>query len=194
MKQTKKLLEHEDLIGRDNLEKLISEYGGRKVYIPRTKKHDPRIYFLRTLQFMQGYFEEGQTIEQIAAENLLSEYQRDTLKRLTRYSKYRYIQSQSSLLSALGLVRSAESEKLLLLIGAGAFANLMEQYGGKVLIVPKAAGTEQQTKVCNTNTNILFDLMSGLSVEETAVKNKYGKSRVKNIYNMYCSDKAGKDF
>lgn len=190
MSKSKKIQELEDLVGRDNLKRLMNEYSGRKVYIPRIKKHDPRIYYLRTIRFMQEYFEEGKTVKQIAAENLLSEYQRDTLKRLTRYCKYRYIQSQSSLLSALKIVTGAESEKLLLLMGAGAFANLMEQYGGKVLFIPKATGMERRTKVCSTDTNILFDLMSGLSVEETAVKNKCGKSRVNNIYNMYCSDKG----
>ena len=192
MKQTKKLLELEDLIGRDNLDKLISEYGGRTIHIPRIKKHDQRIPYLRTLQFMQGYFEEGQTIEQIAAENLLSEYQRDTLKRLSRFCKSRYIQSQSSLLSSLNIVTGARSEKLLLLIGAGAFANLLEQYGGKALTVPRAraAGSVRQKRTCSTDSDILFDLMSGLSVEETAVKNKASKRRVRSIAKMYGSDRS----
>lgn len=192
MKQTKKLLELEDLIGRDNLDKLIGEYGGRTLYIPRIKKHDKRIPYLRTLQFMQGYFEEGQTIEQIAAENLLSEYQRDTLKRLSRYCKSRYIQSQSSLLSSLNIVTGTRSEKLLLLIGAGAFANLLEQYGGKPLTVPRAraAGSVRQKRTLSTDSDILFDLMSGLSVEETAAKNKASKRRVRSIAKMYGSDRS----
>lgn len=136
MKPTKKLLELEDLIGRDSLEKLISEYGGKNVYIPRAKKHDLRIPYLRTIQLMQGYLEEGQPLDDIAAENLLSEYQCDTLKRLSRFCRNRYIHTLNGLLYALNIVSGKESEKLLLTVGAAAFANLMEYYGGKALFVP----------------------------------------------------------
>lgn len=136
MNLTDRLLELEDLIGRDSLVKLIGAYGGRSVYIPRAKKHDPRIPYLRTIQLMQGYLEEGQSLDDIAAENLLSEYQRDILKRLSRFCKSRYIHTLNGLLYALNIVSGKESEKLLLTVGAAAFANLMEYYGGKALFVP----------------------------------------------------------
>lgn len=136
MNLTDRLLELEDLIGRDSLVKLIGAYGGRSVYIPRSKKHDPRIPYLRTIQLMHGYLEEGQSLDDIAAENLLSEYQRDILKRLSRFCKSRYIHTLNGLLYALNIVSGKESEKLLLTVGAAAFANLMEYYGGKALFVP----------------------------------------------------------
>lgn len=126
MNLTDRLLELEDLIGRDSLVKLIGAYGGRSVYIPRSKKHDPRIPYLRTIQLMHGYLEEGQSLDDIAAENLLSEYQRDILKRLSRFCKSRYIHTLNGLLYALNIVSGKESEKLLLTVGAAAFANLME--------------------------------------------------------------------
>ena len=136
MNLTDRLLELEDMIGRDSLEKLIGEYGGRNVYIPRAKKHDPRIPYLKTIQYMQGYLEEGQTLEEIAAENLLTEYQQSILKRLSRFCESRYIHTLNGLLYALNIVSGKESEKLLLTVGAAALANLMEYYGGKSLFIP----------------------------------------------------------
>lgn len=189
-RQRNRYIELEELVGRDNLNTLMSEYGGKALYIPRIKKHDKRIPYLRTVQLMKEYLDEGRTIEEIAAENLASDFQRRTLQGLVKYCRNRCIRSFDSLLSALPIFTGKEAEKLLVLIGAAAFANLLEYRSGKTLYIPLSPDTFRPVQNECTDANILFDLMSGLSAEDTAIKNNVSVSKVRSIEKIYRSDSS----
>jgi len=191
MKRSKKknMIELEELIGRDNLKILMREYGGMLIYIPRISKYDRRVEYLKNVHYMMDYLEYGVSVDEIAAENRLTKYQRRFLEGLVKFCFNRYITSYKSLLAAVNPFCGKNTESILLLIGAAAFAALLEQYNGKRLYIPvseesRAQSSRQQTHI-SSETDIFFDLSDGLSLEETAVKNKTSLNNVKSIAKMY---------
>lgn len=183
------MIELEELVGRDNFEALTREYGGTFIYIPRISKYDRRVEYLRNVHYMRGYLEYGVPVDEIVTENRLTKYQRRFLEGLVKFCLNRYITSYKSLLAAVDPFCGKNTESILLLIGAAAFAALLEQYSGRRLYIPvleesRSCSSKSQTHN-SLETDIFFDLSDGLSLEETAVKNKTSLSKVKSIAKMY---------
>ena len=189
MKHRKNMIELEELVGRDNFKALTREYGGMFIYIPRISKYDKRVEYLKNVHYMSDYLEYGVSIDEIATENRLTKYQRRFLEGLVKYCLNRYITSYKSLLAAVDPFCGKNTENILLMIGAAAFAALLEQYGGKRLYIPVSEECRchsPKAKAHNSlETDIFFDLSDGLSFEETAVKNKTSLGKVRSIAEMY---------
>lgn len=185
----KNMIELEELVGRDNFKALSREYGGTFIYIPRISKYDKRVEYLKNVHYMLDHLEYGVPIDEIVAENRLTKYQRRFLEGLVKYCLNRYITSYKSLLAAVDPFYGKNTENILLLIGAAAFAALLEQYSGKRLYIPVSEESRSRSLRSQTHssleTDVFFDLQDGLSFEETAVKNKTSLSKVKSIAKMY---------
>lgn len=187
MKRSKNNIRAElvDLVGEENLRALTTEYSGRYIYIPHIKKHDKRVEYLKNLQYMQDYLDYKIPIDEISAENGLTDHQRYFLEGLVKYSLNRYITSFKGLISAVLPFSGKTTEKLVLLIGTAPFARLLEQYSGKRLYIPRSDDSRRSICSDTADTRIFSDLISGMTIEETAVKNKASTNKVKNIAKIY---------
>lgn len=187
MKRSKNNIRAElaDLIGEENLKALTMEYGGGYIYIPHTKKHDRRVEYLKNLQYMQDYLDYKIPIDEIISENSLTDHQQRFLDGLVKFCLNRYITSFKGLISAVLPFSGNGAEKLALLIGTAPFARLLEQYSGKRLYIPRS--DESRRSICSdtADTQMFSDLMSGMTIEETAAKNNTSISKVKNIAKIY---------
>lgn len=185
----KNMIELEELVGHDNFKALSREYGGTFIYIPRISKYDKRLEYLKNVHYIHDHLEYGVSIDEIVTENRLTKYHRRFLEGLVKYCLNRYITSYKSLLAAVDPFYGKNTESILLLIGASAFAALLEQYSGKRLYIPVSEESRSRSLRSQTHnsleTDIFFDLSDGLSFEETAVKNKTSLSKVKSIAKMY---------
>lgn len=185
----KMAIELEELVGRDNFKSLAREYGGMFIYIPRVSKYDKRVEYLKNVHYMRDNLEYGVSVDEIVTENGLTKYQRRFLEGLVKYCLNRYITSYKSLLAAVNPFCGKSTENILILIGASAFAALLEQYSGKRLYIPISEESRCQSLKAKTHnsleTDIFFDLSDGLSLEETAVKNKTSLGKVRSIAKMY---------
>ena len=163
----KKQIELEELVGQDNFKALIMEYGGTFIYIPRVSKYDKRIEYLKNVHFMQDYLEYGVSVDKIVIENHLTKYQQRFLEGLVKFCLNRYITSYKALLAAVDPFYGKNTENILVLIGAAAFAALLEQYSGKQLYIPaskKCCSRSSRSQTHNSlETDIFFDLSDGMS-------------------------------
>lgn len=93
------------------------------------------------------------------------------------------------MLAAVNPFSGKNIERMLLLIGAEAFAALLEQYSGRRLYIPVSKEYLSRSLRSQTHdsleTDIFFDLSDGLSFEETAVKSKTSLGKVRSIAKMY---------
>lgn len=187
MKRSKNNIRAElaDLIGEENLKALTMECGGRYIYIPHIKKHDRRVEYLKNLQYMQDYLDHKIPIDEIVAENSLTYHQCRFLNGLVKFCLNRYITSFKGLISAVLPFSGKTTEKLVLLIGTAPFARLLEQHSGKCLYIPRSEESRRSISSNSADTRIFSDLMSGMTIEETALKNKVSTSKVKNIAKIY---------
>lgn len=182
----RKAAELADIVGTENAAALMSSFGGSYIYVPRIKKHDKRIRYLKDLQYMQPILENGTAVDEVAAENHLSEKQKQFLEGLVKYCLNRYIKSFNALVLAVQPFSGAVSEKIMLLIGTAAFAALLEQYAGKRLYIPRSSLCGSEIQAENNDVGILYDLLEGFSVNETAARNNVSIRKVKEIYIIYC--------
>lgn len=182
------LIELEELIGKDNLEILMCKYGGGHIYIPRTAKYDKRVEYLKNVHYMRDYLDYNISVDEIVFDNCLTDYQQRFLKGLVKFCFNRHIRSYKELLQAVQPFSGKRTEEILLLIGAGAFTALLEQYSGKSLYIPHSKESEPYLHNSqNTDlfpTKVFFDLSDGLSFEETA-KKKITLNEVKRISKIY---------